>query len=82
MEEIVITCACCGNTASYPLQKESIRCRYCRQPVIPANPARKDKADSAAHTGGSAKARVVGNSHGAGTVLSDGRSLSVRCSAI
>ncbi len=37
MEEIVITCACCGNTASYPLQKESIRCRYCRQPVIPAN---------------------------------------------
>lgn len=37
MEEIVITCGCCGHKEAYPLQKESVRCRNCRQPIIPAN---------------------------------------------
>ena len=37
MEEIVITCSCCGHKEAYPVQKESVRCRSCRQPIIPMN---------------------------------------------
>lgn len=37
MEEIVITCGCCGHKEAYPLKRESVKCRNCRQPIIPAN---------------------------------------------
>lgn len=37
MEEIIITCGCCGHKEAYPLNKESVKCRNCRQPIIPAN---------------------------------------------
>lgn len=37
MEEIIITCGCCGHKEAYPLQKESVKCRNCRQPIIPTN---------------------------------------------
>ncbi len=37
MEEIVITCGCCGHQESYVLQKTSVKCRNCRQPIIPTD---------------------------------------------
>lgn len=50
MEEIVITCGCCGHKEAYPLQKESVKCRNCRQPIIPASYAEAKQVPAPART--------------------------------
>ena len=50
MEEIVITCGCCGHKEAYPLQKESIKCRNFRQPIVPTSYVEAKQVPAASRT--------------------------------